>query len=198
MGTYQKKTFFIKNMVCTRCIYVVKNIFEAANYEILDLQLGEIHVQAKAFAHQPNILEEQLQTFGLSLIRNKEEILVEKIKSTIIHFVHLGEDISNMNLSDYLSQALDLPYKQIRKTFREWNELTIEKYYILQKVERAKELLQYNDLSIKEIAFKLGYCSLQHLSNQFKTVTGTSPKAYKVAGINHRISVDRIGVAAIG
>ena len=182
-------------MVCTRCIIIVKNIFEEANFIVQSIQLGEVVVLANAYSHSDEDLNSRLVQYDLELLKSEDEILVEQIKSTIINYINQIDYRSKTKLSDFLSESLHLPYTQLRRVFRTATDVTIEKYFILQKVERDKELLQYNDLSIKEIAYKLGYSSLQHLSNQFKMVTGHSPKAYKEAGLNLRVSIDRVGLA---
>ncbi len=190
-----QKIYNIKHMVCTRCIMVVQNIFEDAHFQILNLELGEVVVLANPYSHSDEDLNIALRRFGLELLESEDDILVEKIKTTIVSFVHQSEFLPKTNLSEYISQSLDLPYTQLRSVFKTKSDMTVEKFYILQKVERAKELIQYNDLSIKEIAYKLGYSSLQHLSNQFKGVTGFSPKAYKDQGVNLRIPIEEVGMA---
>ncbi len=195
MENTTQKIYHIKNMVCTRCILVVQNIFETANFVVKSIQLGEVIVEANDFSHNDEDLNQHLQQFGLELLQTEASILVEQVKTTIVQYIQESEYLPKTKLSDYIAKTLDLPYTHLRKHFRNNTEMTIEKYFILQKIERAKELLQYNDLSIKEIAYKLGYSSLQHLSNQFKMVTGHSPKAYKEAGLNLRIPIDRVGLA---
>lgn len=187
-----EKIYHIKNMVCTRCIIVVRNIFENANFEIKALRLGEVVVEANAYSHSDEEVDMRLRQVGLEILETEEQILVEQIKTTIVQYIHEAEYLPKTKLSDYLSSSIELPYSALRKTFRTVTDTTIEKYFILQKVERTKELLQYNDLSVKEIAYKLGYSSLQHLSNQFKMVTGHSPKAYKENALNLRIPVDTV------
>ena len=195
MENFNQKVYYIKNMVCTRCIIIVKNIFEEANFIVQSIELGEVIVQANDYSHSDEDINSRLLQYDLALLINEDEILLDQIKSAIVQYIHQIEYHSKTKLSDYLSESLNLPYPQLRKIFRSATDMTIEKFFILQKIERAKELLQYNDLSIKEIAYKLGYSSLQHLSNQFKMVTGHSPKAYKEAGLNLRVSIDRVGLA---
>lgn len=192
MESRQAITFCIKNMICSRCIYVVKNIFKEAHYTVHSIKLGEVIAVPSIMAQSETQVNDNLRKFGLELLQKREHILIEQIKVNINKYIYINESIPPIKLSDYLSEKLGMPYAQIRKFFKEHNKSTIEKFYILQKVERTKELIQYNELSIKEIAYKLGYSSLQHLSNQFKAITGSSPKAYKDARINARIPLDMV------
>jgi len=185
--------FYIKNMFCERCIRMVENIFQQANFQIEKIQLGEvIAAHPNLSAAIPQVQSELLQ-MDFELVRSSEEVIVNKIKTAITKIVHQSDEVPKVNIAEYLSDTLNMPYKKLSTAFKEQQATTIEKFFILQKIERAKALLQYNELSIKEIAYKLGYCSLQHLSNQFKAETGISPRMYKATGLNMRLALDQVG-----
>ncbi len=198
MENIQTSTFYIKNMICERCIFAVNHIFTQAQYQVEVIQLGEIKVTYDKEAMPLPLVNEQLQQLGLEIIKKREKVLVEKVKNEIIKVVHHSNEVPKVNLADHLSQILKVPYKKLSTSFKCGQNMTIEKFFILQKIERAKALLQYDELSIKEIAYKLGYCSIQHLSNQFKAQTGISPRMYKVAGLNQRVALDKVGLRAEG
>jgi|TARA_B110000495_G_scaffold159889_1_gene144110 AraC family transcriptional regulator len=171
-------SLYIKNMVCNRCIRVVREELIGLGLDVVDVQLGKV-VLAK---HPNNFrrIETVLNQNGFELLEDKNAQIVESIKSQIIELIYndgLGE--MKTNLSQYLSKHLGKDYSALSKLFSEVESITVEKYSILQKVERIKELMVYDELSLSEIAYKLGYSSVQHLSNQFKKMTGLSPSYFK-------------------
>jgi AraC family transcriptional regulator len=172
----------IKNMVCPRCIKVVKEELEKLGLEVVSIQLGKVVVKSDHdFIEEDTIkIKNSLEKEGFELIEDKQEIIVEKVKTAIIKLIYSGE-IENFrtNFSDYIAQAVGKDYHQISIIFSLATHMTVERYFILQKVERAKELLSYGDMRLNEIARKLGYSSIAHLSNQFKHVVGQSPTQYK-------------------
>ena len=130
---------------------------------------------------------------GFELLRDKQTVIIEKVKAAIVNLVHHSDESpDHENLSEYLAQKFNLSYKHLSSLFSVHENMTIEKYYIYQKIERAKELLEYGELNLSEIAFKLGYSSVQHFSTQFKKVTGISPSQYNRQSEIGRVSLDSI------
>ena len=154
---------------------VVKSELEKLGLQYNYVKIGE----AEIVKDLPKEVLEQLNTglnkAGLALMDDKKSILVEKIRSAIIELVHFTEDQIKVNLSDYLSEKLDYDYTYLANLFSEMNGVTIEKFYLTHKIERVKELIVYGDLNLSEIAWKLHYSSVAHLSNQFKKFTGMTP-----------------------
>ena len=170
---------YIKYMVSLRCKMFVKE-------ELHNLGLNDANVELGKVELQNDITEEQLETFrnnlaksGLELLDDKKNILVEKIKNVIIEMIHQAEDTPDVNDSEYISKKLGYDYTYLSNTFSEVKGITIQKFIILNKIEKAKELLLYDEDSLTEIAYKLNYSSVAHLSNQFKKVTGFTPSFFK-------------------
>ncbi|HKJ42000.1 MAG TPA: AraC family transcriptional regulator [Sunxiuqinia sp.] len=183
----------IKNMVCPRCIQSVQKEALLAGLKIRSIQLGELNLSGKYTEEQFKKFKRGIERHGFELITDKREQLVEAIKTTIINVVQYDHEIpGHQNFSIYLAGVLGKDYSYLSNAFSIAENTTIEKYIILQKTERAKELLTYNEHSLKEIADKLGYSSSQHLSAQFKKITGLSPSAFKKLKENNRFSIDQI------
>jgi len=170
---------YIKNMVCLRCKMVVKTELEKLGLHYSFVELGEAIIEEEATEEQLLLLNNALQVKGLELLENRRLILIEKIITTIIELVHFKENQLKVNLSDYLSEKLDHNYTYLANIFSETKGLTIEHYYINHKIERIKQLLAYDELNLTEIAFKLYYSSVAHLSNQFKKMTGLTPTHFR-------------------
>ncbi len=168
-------TLHIKNMVCNRCIMVVKSQLEQLGLHPLSVELGIVTLPDKITDEIYRSVKESLEPFGFELIDDKKSQTIEQIKNTIIELVHYNDNDSKVNLSDYLVSKLHRDYSSLSKLFSEVTNTTIEKYLIAQKIERAKELLVYGELSLNEIADKLNYSSAAYLSAQFKSVTGLTP-----------------------
>lgn len=169
----------IKNMVCNRCKWVVKNELEKLGHNVMVMRLGEVELREDASPQQLEQIEQKLSEFGFELISDRSSQLIEQMKTTIIGLVQEPDKLEKMNLSDYLSTTLHRDYSSLSKLFSEVEGITIEQYFILQKIERAKELLVYDELSLTQIAYDLGYSSVAHLSSQFKKVTGLTPSHFK-------------------
>ncbi len=183
----------IKNMVCNRCIKVVKEEFEKLNLEINSIELGKVSVKKQLtdsnFSEIRNVLDEN----GFELIDDKKSKIIDKIKTIIIEIIHYNKNIeASVNSSEFIAKEIGYEYSYLSKLFSSVEGITIEKYIINQKIERAKELLVYNELTLNEIAFQLGYSSVQHLSNQFKKITGLSPSHFKKLKDNNRKPLDKI------
>ena len=173
-------TLYIKNMVCPRCIESVQDVCRNEGYEVTHVELGKVTLTEQPSIEGLDYLGKLLHDRGFELLRNKSQRVVEQIKTEIIQWVHYEQDADrNKKLSQLLSESLGQDYSTLSKLFSSSEGITIEKYTIRQKIERVKELLAYDELSLKEIAWQMGYSSAQHLSAQFKKVTGLSPSGFK-------------------
>lgn len=182
----------IKNMVCNRCKWVVKTELEKLGQEVMVVNLGEVELKNEISDEQREKIREKLEEFGFELMNDKSSVLIEQIKTQIIQLVQDPEKLEKQNLSDYLSKVLHKDYSSLSKMFSEVTGVTIEQYFILQKIERAKELIVYGELSLTQIAFELGYSSVAHLSNQFKKITGLTPSHFKGLKQQPRNSLDEV------
>ena len=181
----------IKNMVCARCIKTVTGIFQRVGAEMKNIQLGAVETKGDLSSEQLNSIRESLLAEGFELLDDQKVKLIEQIKNEIVHLVHYGElDEMKVNLSTHLSKKLHKDYNYLSNLFSSVESTTIEQYFILQKIEKVKELLVYDELSLSEIAFKLGYSSVAHLSNQFKKITGLTPSEFKKLKGHHRKHLD--------
>lgn len=183
----------IKNMVCNRCKWVVKTELEKLGHEVMAVNLGEVELKNEVPATALQAIEQKLQAFGFELISDKAAVLIEQIKTLIIALVQEPEQLEQQNLSQYLSGRLHRDYSTLSKLFSGVSGITIEQYFILQKIERAKELIVYDELNLTQIAGELGYSSVAHLSSQFKKVTGLTPRHFKELKHRQRNSLDDIG-----
>jgi AraC family transcriptional regulator len=183
---------YIKNMVCSRCVKSVVSILQALNISCQSVLLGEVHLAGEISAEQREQLRKPLAEEGFELIDDKKTRVIEQIKRLIIRRVNGELDEATDNLSHYLSAELHLDYPYLSTLFSSVEGTTIEKYYIAQKIEKAKELLVYGELSLSEIAYRLGYSSVQYLSNQFKKVTGLTPSHFKQVGAEKRRPLDQV------
>lgn len=179
-------------MVCNRCIMVIKAELGRLGIETLSVSLGEVEISKTLDVVQRNNLNIALRTLGFSMIDDKREVLIEQIKTLIIELVHYQDGELKVNLSDYLSQKLQHDYNYLSNLFSEIENLTIEKYFIAQKIERVKELIVYDELTLSQIAFELNYSSTAHLSTQFKKVTGLTPSHFKRIKANKRKPLDEV------
>jgi len=170
---------FIKNMVSIRCKMVVKAALTKMSLNFTVLEFGEVQIEEKICDTQHDILKVALARHGLELIDEKAGMIIDKIKRVIVEMIHYNEEQPYVKNSIYLSEQLNLNYTYISNLFSEIKGITIEQYIIAHKIERAKELLIYSDLSLTEIAYRLHYSSVSHLSNQFKKVTGLTPSCFK-------------------
>jgi len=166
-------------MVSNRCKMVVKSELQKRGLHFTTIQLGEVDVMEDIPKEQLDTLNTALKRTGLELIDDKNSILVEKIKTIIIELVHYTDDQIKINLSDYLSEKLNHNYTYISNLFSEVKGTTIEQFFLSHKIEKVKELLVYDELNLTEIAYKLHYSSVAHLSNQFKKMTGLTPSHFK-------------------
>lgn len=179
----------VKNMVCPRCIMAVENVLGEMEISAIEVRLGEVLLNDSLDEVQHEEFKSKIEKLGFELLDDKNASLINKIKSIIITQVQ-NHDSQNLNLSDLISSELNKEYSQLSKLFSTTTGMTIEHFAILQKTEKVKELLVYDELSLKEIAYQLGYSSSAHLSAQFKKVTGLTPSGFKQLG--KRISLDKI------
>ena len=178
-------------MVCPRCIEAVEDIFKNHFSEILSIDLGNIKINTlKGF--NINELSKTLKIRGFEIIKSKEQIITEKVKIAIIKLVFYEKENEIYKNSVWLENELNIPYQKLCRIFSKNAKTTIEKYIILQKMEKVKELLNYNKLSLEEISKSLGYKNLSHLSSQFKRIENISLSKYKKENLNNRNSLDNI------
>lgn len=185
-------TLFIKNMVCNRCIMVVQSEIDKLGLNVKNIKLGEVTFDKEPSDQEKRKLEKALTISGFELIDDKKGQIIEKIKNVIIELVHHRDGQTKSNLSDVLSRELNQDYHYLSSLFSEVEGITIEKYFIAQKIEKVKELLVYNELSLSEIAFRLNYSSVAYLSNQFKKVTGLTPSHFKQIRADKRKPLDKV------
>jgi len=172
-------TLFIKNMVCDRCVLVVAGELKKIGINAQKITLGEVTLEKELTADQKEKLDKALLDLGFEPIDSKKGRIIEKIKTVIINMVHHSDHDEKTNLSDLLSKALHHDYNYLSNLFSEVEGITIEKYFIAQKIEKVKELLVYDELSLSEIALRMHYSSVAYLSNQFKKVTGLTPSHFR-------------------
>lgn len=180
-------------MVCDRCEMVIETALSALGLQVDNVQLGKAEVTRTADKPTLHEIEKELERFNFGLIKDSDSILSEKVKTALIKWVDSGAlETDDVSLSEYLSKKLAKSYASISRVFSSKEEITIEKYFIRLKIEKAKELVQYGKLSFSEIAYQLGYKNLQHLSRQFKEITGMSMSEYQKLQSPDRISLDKI------
>ena len=166
-------------MVSQRCKIMVKEVLKKLNLHFIVVDLGEVEIMEELADDTRAELKEALRTYGLELMENKKEVLIEKIRLSVIEFVYNAEEDSKINYSEYLSEKLNQNYAELANTFSEMKGITLQQFIINQKIERIKELIIYGELTISEIAYRMNYSSAAHLCNQFKKVTGLPPSHFK-------------------
>lgn len=179
-------------MVCIRCQMVVKAELEKLGLSYTYVKIGEADIIGNIQPEQLEQLKAGLKKAGLILMEDRKSILVEKIKAVIIELVHYSEDQIKVNLSDYLSEKLNYDYTYLSNLFSEVKGITIEKFYLTHKIEKVKELIVYDELNLSEIAYKMHYSSVAHLSNQFKKYTGLTPSYFKKLGNKRRDTLEDV------
>lgn len=181
-------------MVCHRCLLAVENILQNSSVKFQSVAVGEIHLVEKISDDQYNMLDSGLMKIGLELINNKMKSIIEKIKQLLIKKARneVKETESRMNLSTYLSGNLFYEYTYLSSLFSSVEGFTIENYFIQQRIEKAKELLVYNEMTLLAISIELEYSSVAHLSNQFKQVTGLTPSHFRKIGSGKRKMLDLV------
>ena len=192
-------TLYIKHMVCSRCIMVVREQLEKAGLSPTDVKLGEAIFDHELTQQEISRAKDVLEPLGFGFIDDRKRILTEQIKQTIISLVHQdsidsldGGCAASMNLSDYLSSKLGCDYKYLSTIFSDLENTTIEQFCIAQKIERVKELLIYGEMSLTEIADRMNYSSVAYLSSQFRRITGFTPTEFRRIKGERRIPIEQI------
>ena len=180
-------------MVGNRCKIAVKEELKKLDLHFMVVDLGEVEIMENITLEQRQQLKIALLDYGLELMDDKKSMLIEKIKNIIIEMVHHSTENIKINFSDYLSQLLNHDYTYLSNLFSEVQGTTIEQFIISHKIERIKELIIYGELNITEIAWKMNYSSVAHLSSQFKKVTGLSPSHFKKLKDKRRSPIEEIG-----
>ena len=170
---------YVKYMVSLRCKMVVGQELQKLGLQYVKINLGTIEVLEDISDSQREELRKNLEEYGLELLDDKRKIIIEKIKAIIIEMIHYSEELPKMKYSEYISEKMGYDYTYLANIFSEVKGITIQQFIIVNKIERVKELLLYDELNLKEIAYKLHYSSVAHLSSQFKKVTGLTPSYFK-------------------
>ncbi|GAB3335494.1 hypothetical protein GCM10027299_44530 [Larkinella ripae] len=186
---------FIKHMVCGRCKRVVRDILEELGLAVHKVELGDVEVDELPAAVSLADIRQALAANDFELLEDRKAVLVEQIKALVINEIHHDrrERPDHQNLSDFLTQKIGYDYSYLSHLFSALEGMTIEKYVIAQKIEKVKEYLRYGELTLSEIAWRLGYSSTQHLSNQFKQLVGLTPSDFKRTDAAFRTEIDKVG-----
>jgi len=180
-------------MVSIRCKMVVKEVLKNLGLHFVVVDLGEVDIMEDLSEKGLKELDTALKISGLELMDNKKAVLIEKIKNVIIDMVHYSDEVPKVNYSDFISEKLQHDYTYLSNIFSEVKGITIQQFIIVHKIERIKELIIYDELTISEIAWKMNYSSVAHLSNQFKKITGLSPSHFKALKDKKRSPIEEIG-----
>ena len=180
----------IRNMESDRCKAIVKEELNKLGIHYKSVELGEVELKENISVYELELIDSALKKSGLELMSDNKTILIGRIKHAVNQLVYFSEDLSRPNFSDYISKQVNFDYNYLSKIFSEIEGITIEKYIIGQRIERVKELLVDERMSLNEIAYKMLYSSVSHLSNQFKKVTGLSPVQFRQLRDQNQISTD--------
>ena len=179
-------------MVSIRCTMFVKSELEKMGYSDCNVKLGEVVCLNDLSTNQLDHLKEVLHDAGLDILDDKKSILIERIKNVVVEMVHYLDELPKTKFSHYLSEKLKYDYTYLSNLFSETEGRTLEHFVLQHKIEKIKELIMYDELNLTEIAFKLHYSSVAHLSNQFKKITGQSPSAFKAMHNRSRLNLDDV------
>jgi len=171
---------------------VVKSEFEKLDISLRTVELGKVGTSNNITQEKLKLLDNNLKLFGLELIENRKIILVEKIKTAIVILIHYSDVELKINLSDYLSEKLNYNYTYLANLFSKVKGITIEKFYLTHKIEKVKELIIYDEFNLSEIAYKMHYSSIAHLSNQFRKTTGLAPSQFRRLQHKNRLSLEQV------
>lgn len=185
-------TLYIKNMVCPRCVAAVRGVLERSGLEVRSVTLGEAEIAGALDDGVKRAVAERLGAEGFELLEDRRSRIIEAVKHGIIELIYSHEVMPEVNLSEYLSDRLHMDYKYLSTLFSQTQGRTIERYFIAHRIERVKELLVYDELTLGEIAYRMGYSSVAHLSMQFKRETGLAPSVYKRSGAGQRRPLDEL------
>jgi len=185
-------TLYIKNMVCRRCILTVAQLLEKNGITPNAIALGEVSLAADLTPEQEKNLRAELDAFGFELLDDQRRQLIEKVKTLLIEKIQTGELPDHFSIVEFVGKSLHRDYSAVSKLFTEVEGITLEQFFILQKTEKVKEWLVYNEWSLSEIAFRLGYSSVAYLSSQFKKTTGLTPSQFKNGHSGRRKPLDEV------
>ena len=187
------ETIYIKNMVCDSSKLFLKEKFEALGLTVLEIALGKVEIRHPEKKVSLETIDDMLQYYGFGIAHNREDRIVEEIKTAVVELIHdLNNVDSIVRKSDYIVEKLGLSYPYLSKVFSEHEHKTLEKYIILQKIERIKHLIDTEDFTLSEISFMMDYSSVQYLSNQFKSVTGMTVSQYKEGDRDAKTGIDQL------
>ena len=183
----------VKNMVCDRCVMIVRQQLQAQGFEVTAISLGQVELAPDPDPTQLQQISASFQVLGFELIDKEKDQLIERVKTEVINLVHYSAlNELNQSLMQLVAERLHKDYAYLSRLFSDAEGITIERYVIQQKIEKVKELLEYGELNLNEIAYQMGYSSSAHLSTQFKSVTGISPSKYKTAATKDRKPLDKV------
>jgi len=186
----KKNKIFVKNMVCQRCVMTVENVLRNLNISFNKVSLGEVEFSGKPANAELNNIQIALNHLGFELIDTRKNKIIEDIKQAVMQYLALGMDSQNLKLSSFITNKIPYDYSYLSDLFSSIEGKTIEQFFILQRIEKVKELLVYDQLSLTEISYQTGFSSVHHLSSQFKKVTGLTPSHFKKIGADKRKSLD--------
>lgn len=179
-------------MVCNRCIMTVENILQQNHVPFTKVSLGEVELEKKLSAEEMKSIDKDLRNVGFELIDTRVNKIIEDIKQAVLEYLNLGMESQNLKLSSFIIKNIPYDYSYLSDMFSSIEGKTIEQYFILQRIEKVKELLVYDQMSLTEISYQTGFSSVHHLSSQFKKVTGLTPSHFKKIGIEKRKSLDQL------
>jgi len=188
----KQNKLLIKNMVCQRCILAVENIFRGLKIPVHKISLGEIDLERKLAASELKQVKEELNKVGFELIEKRVNKIIEDIKKAVIDYLNLGMDNENLKLSSFIVKIIPYEYSYLSDLFSTVEGKTIEQFFILNRIEKVKELLVYDQLSLTEISYQTGFSSVHHLSAQFKKITGLTPSHFKRIAADKRKFLDKL------
>lgn len=188
----KRNKLLIKNMVCQRCILTVENIFRGLKIPVQKISLGEIDLEKKLTDSELKEVDEELNKVGFELIEKRVNKIIEDVKKAVIDYLNLGMDNENLKLSSFIVKRIPYEYSYLSDLFSTIEGKTIEQFFILNRIEKVKELLVYDQLSLTEISYQTGFSSVHHLSAQFKKITGLTPSHFKRIAADKRKFLDKL------
>ena len=188
----KRNKLLIKNMVCQRCVLTVENILTDLKIPFHKISLGEVDLEEKLTDTDLKKIDQELSNVGFELIEGRVNKIIEDIKKVVLEYLGLGIDSENLKLSAFITKQIPYDYSYLSDLFSSVEGKTIEQFFILQRIEKVKELLVYDQLSLTEISYQTGFSSVHHLSAQFKKVTGLTPSHFKKIGAEKRRSLDKL------
>src|SRR5436190_20074195 len=186
----KNEKLFIKNMVCQRCVMTVESMFTKLNMPFKKISLGEVELESMLTNDELKKIEMDLNKAGFELIETRVNKVIEDVKQAVMEYLILGMDNENLKLSSFITKKIPYDYSYLSDLFSSVEGKTVEQFFILQRIEKVKELLVYDQLSLTEISYQTGFSSVHHLSSQFKKVTGLTPSHFKKIGADKRKSLD--------